>query len=281
MFDFKFDWTPDLDSTIEEVDTQHRALFTVGRDMEQLLRIQCIGVTDKQLLDIVCQLRDYTGYHFYEEESLMQEMNYPKYKEHRKMHQEYANYVMKIDLPKLKENPAVELKAIKDEVQRWIFEHMLYHDKEMTNAYLKYKKEQEEKAEKARLAEKAENELVFVEGYGYRISELDATNIYLVKDQSIRGKIVVAYKEKVKAWFKMTALERNTFFGELARVTKALGKILEVSEFDFHSPGENIERFYFEVTPQYADKTVNKENVELSEDELRTFIKQIRRALHK
>lgn len=278
MFDFKFDWTPDLDSTIEEVDRQHRALFSVGRDMEQLLRIKCIGVTDKQLLDIVCQLRDFTGYHFYVEESLMQEMNYSKYEEHRKMHEEYASYVMKIDLPKLKANPEVELKAIKEEVQKWIFDHMLHHDREFTKEYLQFKKDQAEKAKKARLEEQAANELVFVEGYGYRITALDATDIYLAKDQSIKGKLIVAYKENVKAWFRMTALERNTFFGELARVTKAVGKVLEADAFDFHSPGDGIERFYFEVTPQYADKL---EAVELSEEELKAFIKRIRGVLHK
>lgn len=279
MFDFKFDWTPDLDSTIDEIDTQHKQLFSVGRDMEQLLRIQCIGVTDKQLLDIVCQLRDFTGYHFYVEESLMQEMNYPKYEEHRKMHEEYASYVMKIDLPKLKANPATELKIIKDEVQKWIFDHMLHHDREFTQEYLKFKKKQAEAAEKARLAEKAANELIYEEGYGYKVSELDATNIYLAKDQSKKGTMVVAYKEKVKAWFKLTALERNTFFGELARATKAMSKLINVAAFDFVSPGEGIEKFYFEVIPQYTEE--KQEESALTEEEIKAFIKEIRKALHK
>ena len=76
MFDFKFDWASNMETGYSDIDTQHKQLFKIGRDLEQLIRIQCIGVTDKQLLDVVCELRDFTGYHFYEEESMMQEMNY-------------------------------------------------------------------------------------------------------------------------------------------------------------------------------------------------------------
>lgn len=64
MFDFKFDWEKNLNTSIESIDVQHKQLFKLGRDMEQLLQMQCIGVTDKQLLDIVCGLRDFTAYHF-------------------------------------------------------------------------------------------------------------------------------------------------------------------------------------------------------------------------
>ena len=74
MFDFKFDWASNMETGYSDIDTQHKQLFKIGRDLEQLIRIQCIGVTDKQLLDIVCELRDYTGYHFYEEERMMKEM---------------------------------------------------------------------------------------------------------------------------------------------------------------------------------------------------------------
>ncbi len=50
MFDFKFDWEKNLNTSIESIDVQHKQLFKLGRDMEQLLQMQCIGVTDKQLL---------------------------------------------------------------------------------------------------------------------------------------------------------------------------------------------------------------------------------------
>ena len=59
MFDFKFDWEKSIETGIEEIDTQHKQLFKIGRDMEQLRRMQCSVLTDKRLVVIVCDLRDF------------------------------------------------------------------------------------------------------------------------------------------------------------------------------------------------------------------------------
>lgn len=284
MFDFKFDWQPDLDSTIEEVDTQHKQLFKVGRDMEQLLRIQCIGVTDKQLLDIVCQLRDFVAYHFYVEEEMMHEMEYSRFEEHKKKHEEYAAYVMGIDMHKLKENPVLELKQIKDEIKKWIFEHMLYDDRDLSQEYLKFKQGKDEKLSE----EKAEQPLVYVEGVGYEICKLDATIVYLPDDQRQKGHVIVAYKDVVKDFAKLTALERNTFFSELTKTIKALKKIYEFSSYDCVSFGSTLKSFDFHIIPKYGEKDgltkqyFKKENVcQLSEEEIKERVKEIRTALNK
>ena len=42
MFDFKFDWEKNLNTSIESIDVQHKQLFKLGRDMEQLLQMQCM-----------------------------------------------------------------------------------------------------------------------------------------------------------------------------------------------------------------------------------------------
>ena len=57
MFDFKFDWASNMETGYSDIDTQHKQLFKIGRDLEQLIRIQCIGVTDKQPLDLLRLLR--------------------------------------------------------------------------------------------------------------------------------------------------------------------------------------------------------------------------------
>ena len=141
MFDFKFDWEKDLNTSIESIDVQHKQLFKLGRDMEQLLQMQCIGVTDKQLLDIVCGLRDFTAYHFYAEETIMDEMSYPKITKHKQFHKKCSDYIMQINIPKLKQEPATELRKIEEEVQSWVMDHVLNEDMEMAKAYLATKKQ--------------------------------------------------------------------------------------------------------------------------------------------
>lgn len=133
MFDFEFNWQNELNTGIVSIDNQHKQLFRIGRDMEQLLRMQCIGVTDKQLLDIVCELREYVAYHTYEEEVLMAEGGYSGIEFHIEQHKDLIRYVEEINCPKLREDPNMELKAIKDRLQDWIFSHILMEDRKMAD----------------------------------------------------------------------------------------------------------------------------------------------------
>lgn len=133
MFDFNFDWPNNLNTNIEIVDFQHKNLFLIGRKIEQILRTECIGMTEDQLLKIVCELRDYVAYHFYQEESLMQQAGYSGLEEHRRQHQAAVKEVQAIDFLQLKEKPKDGLKKIKDMMQDWIFQHILIEDMKMAD----------------------------------------------------------------------------------------------------------------------------------------------------
>lgn len=284
MFDFKFDWQPELDSHIMDIDVQHQQLFKVGRDMEQLLRIKCIGVTDKQLLDIICQLRDFSAYHFYVEESLMEEMNYSKLEQHREAHKRYSEYIMNINLPKLKENPYKELTLIKDEIKEWIFSHMLQDDREFSQEYLAFK----EKRDKEKEAEEVRRKLVYVEDLGYKICSLDVSDVYLAKDQRQKGHAIVAYKENAREFNRLTTLERNTYFAELSKVANAIIKVYGAKLVDYASiSGENV-NFQSHVIPKYenndglnADFFDSSKEVLLEEEEIIKIIQEIKKALNK
>lgn len=131
MFDFRFDWRKEMATHIEIIDFQHKQYFAIGREIEQLLTTNCIGVTDEQLLKIVCGLRDYVAYHFYEEERLMQQADYSGLEQHREEHQEGIRKVEMIDFHQLKKNPMEGLLSIKKTMQDWSFQHMLSSDIQM------------------------------------------------------------------------------------------------------------------------------------------------------
>ncbi|MDD3205190.1 MAG: copper homeostasis protein CutC [Lachnospiraceae bacterium] len=134
MFDFNFDWRKDMNTNIEVVDYQHKQLFFIGREIEQLIRTECIGITDSQLLKIVCELRDYVAYHFYEEESLMQQAGYPGLEAHRRQHREATDWVKSIDFRVLKKKPQQGLNEMKNVMQKWVFQHMITEDIKMADA---------------------------------------------------------------------------------------------------------------------------------------------------
>ena len=131
MFDFKFDWKEELNTGIEAVDQQHQEMFRIVRDIEQLLIIHCIGVTEKQLYAIIRELREFVSYHFYEEEKLMKKYNVSTYEEHKKNHKRMVKLIEGIDIPKLGRQPYEELTKIKEGIQDNIFEHMFNVDRIM------------------------------------------------------------------------------------------------------------------------------------------------------
>lgn len=243
MFDFKFDWNGMFETGIETIDTQHQQLFKIGRDLEQLLRIQCIGITDKEILDIVCGLRDYTAYHFYEEERIMDEMCYPKVTKHKAYHKKCFDFVMALDLPKIKEEPVEQLGKIRDQVQSWIMEHLLQEDVKMTKAYLKYQKQQRQAA--ARTAVQPE------EMYGRLLAELDITRVYLFKNQQYKGHLVAVFKESARELAKMSALERDLFMADIAKAAKVLKKNLKPDAVCYLNLEDSSEELVFHIIPRY------------------------------
>ena len=244
MFDFKFDWAASMETGDSDIDKQHKQLFKIGRDLEQLIRIQCIGVTDKQLLDIVCELRDYTGYHFYEEERMMQEMNYPRIAAHKKFHKKCSDYIMKLDLPKIKEDPMKHLKLIKDEVQAWIMEHVLSEDRDMIAAYQKFLKEKEKVAQA---------EVQTEETYGRFLKEYDVVKVYLYKDQTCKGHLVAVFKETTKELCRLSTLERNIFFADVAKAAKVLKKCYNPDAICYMDLEDMDDKLVCHIIPKYQE----------------------------
>lgn len=131
MFDFKFDWDKQMETHIEIIDSQHKELFKIARNLEQLIMTKCIGVSNRKLYDIVSELRNYISYHFYHEEKLMEEYNYSKYEQHKKEHDAFQKNIMKIDCTRLVFDSNTVLIELKNYIQDWVFNHILIEDFKM------------------------------------------------------------------------------------------------------------------------------------------------------
>lgn len=140
MLYFKFDWDSRIELKIPSIDEQHQYLFKLGRRVEQLLIVRCAGVTDQELLNLLCGFRDYVTYHFYEEEKFMTMIQYPYLKEHHEAHLRMLSYINHIDYTLLCEHPFEQLSLIRDELVRWIFDHMIQEDQKILPYYEAYQK---------------------------------------------------------------------------------------------------------------------------------------------
>ncbi|MCR5716383.1 MAG: hemerythrin family protein [Lachnospiraceae bacterium] len=281
MFDFKFDWQPSMATGIEAVDTQHQQLLKIGRDIEQLLQSKCIGVTDKQLIDLICDMRNFTGYHFYTEESLMEECKYDKRVAHKEQHRKYEMLVQNYDVRNLKKDPEKALQEARELLQDVIFNHMLKEDLDFARAYHFYEKLHKVANEK----KKKENDAA-AEMFGLEVMEFDMTRAYLYKDQTYRGHLIVMNKEIRGSLLSMAALERNTFFNDVYRYAKALKNALNADALEYVYSEDIDTRMLCHIVPKFVGDpkygkhyqipeepfTMDKEEYEALADQIRTAI---------
>lgn len=131
MSDFKFDWDNSMNTGIETIDLQHKELFKIARTIEQFIIINVTGVNQKDMIDVISEIRNYVSYHFYEEERIMQEYNYSNYIEHKKVHDDFQAKVVHISCKNLLQNPYSVLLELKDKLQDWVFNHIMVEDYKM------------------------------------------------------------------------------------------------------------------------------------------------------
>jgi hemerythrin len=262
VFDFLFDWTFEFNTNIEILDTQHKEFFRIGRDLEQLIKIECIGVKDKQLLSIVADLKEYITYHFYEEEGMMLDYGYPDAEKHKESHRQFAKKIADINLIELKANPLHELTKIRDILQEKVFWHILSEDKKMVEYVIQIQNQMREDV--ASLEIKRDE---FEEKYGLKICELDLSTAYLHRNQYNKGRCILIFKNKVNDIVQLTALERNIFFADLAKLSKAIKKAFSPDTFNYGEFGDVEERFHMHVVPKYMQLEQFGEPYHLNEQE--------------
>jgi hemerythrin len=121
----KFVWDKSYSVGNEMIDTQHRHLFDLGNDMQN---IQLCDVTRT-----IMNLYKHTIEHFDTEEQHMKAIGYPKLEQHRELHNGLIT-----GLNNLIEKPIatnVGLESLKKFVYNWIIDHILNQDKKYFEFY--------------------------------------------------------------------------------------------------------------------------------------------------
>ena len=281
MLDFRFNWAPEFEIHIEELDVHHRQLFEIGRDCEQLIQMKCIGVSDQQLLNLVSKLKEYITYHFYQEESMMRDYAYPKTDPHIEAHDQFAKKVSDIKLPALRANPLEEIKAIYSLLQNVVLFHILVDDKDMAAYILKTQDQMKKEAES--MDTKID---IYEEKYGIKICDLEISTAYLLSNQQSRGRSILIFKNKAKDITRISALERSIFMDDLTRFARGIRAVFSPDAFNYASYCDVEERLHTFVIPKYIDSkqygepfTLDGQEVVLSEEQYREMAEKIRKAI--
>jgi hemerythrin-like metal-binding protein len=281
MLDFRFNWAPEFEINIEELDVHHRQFFEIGRDCEQLIQMKCIGVTDQQLLNIVSKLKEYITYHFYLEEAMMRDYAYPKTDEHVESHDQFAKKVSDIKLPELRANPLEVIKDIYSLLQNAVLFHILVDDKDMAAYILKIQEKMKKETEA--MGTKVD---VFEEKYGVKICDMEVSTAYLLNNQQSRGRSILIFKDKAKDITQISALERSIYMDDLTRFTRGIRAVFSPDAFNYAAYCDVEERLHTYVIPKYIDAkqygepfTLDGQEIRLSEEKYREMAEKIRKAI--
>jgi len=116
------DWNDMLSVGIETMDDEHKELF---RRINALL-VALLGTeSHSDTRDLVAAIREYTVFHFTDEEKLMKARNYPRYEQHKVLHTAFVEEFLSIEAQLLKEGLTASLVIrLQDKVVTWLLDHI-------------------------------------------------------------------------------------------------------------------------------------------------------------
>jgi len=122
--------------------------------------------------------------------------------------------------------------------------------------------------------------------FGIKICELENSKVYLFKEQSHKGRVIVVHKKHVGDMNELTAEERGAYFEEVAMVARALMAAFKPNKVNYGAYGDTGHHLHFHLVPKYADEyewggvfAMNPDRVYLSEDEYAPLIDAIKKEM--
>ncbi len=135
-----FAFTDKYKTGIELVDDEHRRLFEIIKETNDL--INTVYVHDKydEIMQLLAELRQYTEIHFSDEEAFMGKIGYPELPSQKQAHAAFVEKLVDIDLNELDEiddNQQEYLAKLVDFLLGWLSNHILVADKKIGEYYEK------------------------------------------------------------------------------------------------------------------------------------------------
>lgn len=119
-----------------------------------------------------------------------------------------------------------------------------------------------------------------------RICDLEVSILYLFKEQSHPGRVVVAYKEHVSEQFEIPEADYLKFMLDIRRVGEALKKVFQPAKINFGAYSDTLKHAHWHIVPKYEGEfeyggvfAMNPKQTYLSEEEYAQRIRKIREAL--
>lgn len=130
----------------------------------------------------------------------------------------------------------------------------------------------------------AEGELL--DAFGIKICELESSKVYLFKEQSHFGRVIVAHKKHVSELVELSQEELHLYFDEVAKVANVLHKLFQPEKVNYGAYGDTGHHLHFHLVPKYKDGyewgdvfAMNPGEKYLTEEEYTELVEKIKNEL--
>ena len=85
----------------------------------------------------------------------------------------------------------------------------------------------------------------------YRVGEMSTGTLYLFRDQSHKGRCVLALNDHKKEIFELTDAQRAGIIGDVSKVAEAIKKLWGCDKINIGSFGDTNPHLHFHIVPKY------------------------------
>ena len=129
-----FAFTDKYKTGIELVDNEHAHLFEIIRDTNDLIHAELLHDKYDEIMRLLAELKNYTEFHFHDEEMLMERIHYPELEAQKRAHSAFVGRLVEIDLSELDDMDNNQQEYLLDLIQfllGWLSNHILGADKKI------------------------------------------------------------------------------------------------------------------------------------------------------
>ena len=128
------------------------------------------------------------------------------------------------------------------------------------------------------------NELL--DAFGIKICGLKVSQLYLFKEQSHKGRVIVASNYHVSEMRELPAEERAAFIEDVNHAAEALHRAFSPDKVNYGAYGDTGHHLHFHIVPKYKDGfewggtfAMNPKQTFLSDGEYAALIEEIKKNL--
>ncbi|MCQ2129248.1 MAG: HIT family protein [Bacteroidaceae bacterium] len=115
------------------------------------------------------------------------------------------------------------------------------------------------------------------------IKPLSVSRAFLFKEQTYRGRCLVAYNGHVNDLNELSDEERNAFMADVATMTRAMQRVFNPEKINYGAYSDKLSHLHFHLAPKYVDGPdyggtfqMNPGKVYLSDEEYQDMINKLK-----